>query len=77
MRPKTHIEECMDGTATIIVFLIAVFSDNLTQMGDIILIVLLLVNAGLLAMSNACARTFHMNGSTAYPQRQLSRGAQE
>lgn len=65
MRAKTHVEDYMEGIAKLIVYLVAVFSGNLTQTGDIVLMVLLLTSGGLLAMSNAYARTFHMNGRTA------------
>lgn len=65
MREKSHKEEHMEGMAKIIVFLVAVFSGNLTQTGDIVLMVLLLTSGGLLAVSNAYARTFYMNGRTA------------
>lgn len=73
MRQKSRAEECVEGAATIIVFLVAIFSDNMTQMGDIVLVVLLLASAGLLAMSNVYALTFSMNGRNAYPHQQSGR----
>jgi hypothetical protein len=65
MRAKTHFEGYLEASAKIIVYLVAVFSGNLTQSGDIVLMVLLLGSGGVLALSNAYARTFHMNGRTA------------
>jgi hypothetical protein len=66
MRDKSQIQENMVDIAKIIVFLVAVFSGNMTQAGNIILMILLLSSAGLLAMSNAFASTFEINGRLVY-----------
>lgn len=65
MRNKTHIEGYMEATAKIIVYLVAIFSGNTFQSGDIILLVLLSSSAALLALSNAHSSSFNMNGRVA------------
>lgn len=65
MRAKTNVEGYMEASAKLIVYLVAVFSGNQTQSGDIILMVLLGLSAGLLALSNSFATSFNMNGRTA------------
>lgn len=65
MRKKSNIDGYLEGTAKMIVYLVAVMSGNMSQTGDIVLIVLLLTSAGLLALSNAKSNTFNMNGRTA------------
>jgi hypothetical protein len=65
MRSKTDIEGYMEAMAKMTVYLVAVFSGNQTQSGDIILMLLLGLSAGLLALSNSFATSFNMNGRTA------------
>jgi hypothetical protein len=65
MRAKTSIEEWMEAAAKMVVYLVAVFSGNQSQSGDIILMVLLGLSAALLALSNTFATSFCMNGRTA------------
>jgi hypothetical protein len=65
MRAKTNVEGYMEAMAKMIVYLVAVFSGNQTQSGDIILMLLLGLSAGLLALSNSFATSFNMNGRTA------------
>lgn len=65
MRAKTNIEGYMEGASKLIVYMVAVFSGNQAQTGDIILIILLLGTSSLLALSNSFASTFNMNGRTA------------
>lgn len=65
MRPKTTIEDYLEAIAKVLVYMVGVFSANLFQTGNFILITLLLVSAGLLALSNAHMSTFNMNGRVA------------
>jgi hypothetical protein len=65
MRAKTDIEGYLEAAAKLIVYLVAAFSGNQKQTGDMILMVLLLCSAGLLALSNARQGTFEMNGRVA------------
>lgn len=53
LRPKTHIEGYLEAIAKVLVYLVASISGNATQAGNIVLLILLLVSAGLLALSNA------------------------
>lgn len=65
MRAKTVVEGYYEAMAKVIVYLVAIFSGNVFQTGNIILLVLLSASAALLALSNACTSTFSMNGRTA------------
>ena len=62
---KTYIEGYLEAAAKLIVFLVASMSGNMTQAGAIILMCLLLISAGLLALSNSHASGFHMHGRVA------------
>ncbi|RYO79933.1 hypothetical protein DL766_007425 [Monosporascus sp. MC13-8B] len=64
---KTHVQGYLEATAKVTVYLVASFSGNMTQVGNIIFMALLLVNAGLLGLSNAHAKTFRMHGRIAAP----------
>ncbi|RYP77716.1 hypothetical protein DL769_003336 [Monosporascus sp. CRB-8-3] len=64
---KTHVQGYLEATAKLTVYLVASFSGNMTQVGNIIFMALLLVNAGLLGLSNAHAKTFRMHGRIAAP----------
>jgi hypothetical protein len=65
MRAKTVNEGYLEAAAKLIVYLVAVLSGNMTQVGNIIMMVLLLSSAGLLALSNAHESEFRMNGRVA------------
>ncbi|KAI0883692.1 uncharacterized protein GGS22DRAFT_165838 [Annulohypoxylon maeteangense] len=67
LRTKTHIEGYLEATAKLIVYCVAAFSGNMTQVGSIIFMALLLVTAGLLGLSNGHAKTFRMHGRLATP----------
>ncbi|RYP75095.1 hypothetical protein DL771_002556 [Monosporascus sp. 5C6A] len=64
---KTHVQGYLEAIAKLTVYLVASLSGNMTQVGNIIFMVLLLVNAGLLGLSNAHAKTFRMHGRIAAP----------
>lgn len=68
LRSKTHFEGYLEAAAKLIVFLVAALSGNMTQAGAVIMMVLLLVTAGLLALSNAHAKSFRVNGRVGAPQ---------
>jgi hypothetical protein len=57
----------MEAMAKLVVYLVAAFSGNMTQLGSAIFMALLLASAGLLALSNAHAKNFRMNGRVAAP----------
>ncbi|KAI1392367.1 uncharacterized protein F4822DRAFT_425576 [Hypoxylon trugodes] len=67
LRAKTHLDGYLEAAAKLIVFVVAAFSGNFTQAGSIIFMLLLLVTAGLLGLSNAHAKTFRMHGRLATP----------
>ncbi|KAI1106038.1 hypothetical protein F4804DRAFT_330782 [Jackrogersella minutella] len=67
LRAKTHLDGYLEAAAKLIVYVVAAFSGNMTQVGSIIFMVLLLVTAGLLGLSNAHAKTFRMHGRLATP----------
>ncbi|EGO53532.1 hypothetical protein NEUTE1DRAFT_126815 [Neurospora tetrasperma FGSC 2508] len=62
LRAKTHVEGYLEATAKVLVYMVAAFSGNMTQVGAMIMMVLLLATAGLLALSNANAKMFRVNG---------------
>lgn len=67
LRRKTAIEGYLEAAAKLIVFLVAAVSGNMTQAGAIVMMALLLTTAGLLALSNANAKAFSVNGRMAMP----------
>nr|EAQ71435.1 hypothetical protein MGCH7_ch7g842 [Pyricularia oryzae 70-15] len=62
MRAKTRHEGYLEAAAKLLVYLVAAVSGNWTQAGAIVVMVLLLASAGLLALSNGCARGVEVNG---------------
>ncbi|KAI4866197.1 hypothetical protein F4820DRAFT_447326 [Hypoxylon rubiginosum] len=67
LQAKTHLDGYLEATAKLIVYMVAAFSGNMTQVGSIIFMVLLLITAGLLGLSNGHAKTFRMHGRLATP----------
>lgn len=67
LHTKTHIDGYLEAMAKLIVYVVAAFSGNMSQVGGIIFMGLLLVTAGLLGLSNAHAKTFKMHGRLAAP----------
>ncbi|OBT80904.1 hypothetical protein VF21_00166 [Pseudogymnoascus sp. 05NY08] len=65
MRGKTTVEGYAEAAAKLIVYLVAAFSGNMHQTGDMVLLLLLLFSAGLLALSNSREDRFWMNGRSA------------
>lgn len=65
MRGKTAVEGYAEAAAKLIVYLVAAFSGNMHQTGDMVLLLLLLFSAGLLALSNSREDRFWMNGRSA------------
>lgn len=69
MRTKTNFEGYLEAAAKLIVYLVAAFSGNLSQVGSIILMALLLSSAGCLGLSNGRASGFKMHGRVARPEK--------
>lgn len=67
LRPKTHVEGYLEAIAKVLVYLVAAISGNATQAGNIVLLSLLLVSAGLLALSNARQRGLRNGGRVVAP----------
>ncbi|KAJ2991933.1 hypothetical protein NUW58_g2340 [Xylaria curta] len=67
LRDQTHIEGYLEAAAKLTVYLVAAFSGNLSQIGSIIFLGLLLTTAGLLGLSNAHAKAFTIYGRLAAP----------
>ncbi|KAK3335468.1 hypothetical protein B0T19DRAFT_436329 [Cercophora scortea] len=74
LRSKTHVEGYLEAAAKLLVYMVAALSGNMTQAGAIIMMALLLVTAGLLALSNSNARAFEVNGRVAAPERVGKKG---
>ncbi|KAH8886792.1 hypothetical protein GQ53DRAFT_727357 [Thozetella sp. PMI_491] len=68
LRAKTHVEGYLEAMAKLLVYMVAALSGNMTQLGSIITMGLLIVSAGLLALSNSNAKSFRMNGRVAAPR---------
>lgn len=68
LRERTNIEGYLEACAKMLVYLVACFSGNCTQAGNLIMLALLLVTAGLLALSNAHAKSAKNNGLIIAPQ---------
>lgn len=69
LRGKTNADGYLEATAKLIVYMVAALSGNLTQAGALVLMVLLLLSAGLLGLSNAHIRGLQMHGRVARPER--------
>lgn len=67
LRPKTHVEGYLEATAKMLVYIVAAVSGNATQAGNIVLLILLLVSAGLLALSNARTTGLRNGGKIVAP----------
>jgi len=67
LKTKTHAQGYLEAAAKLIVYLVAALSGNQTQAGALISLILLLVTAGLLALSNANAKGLRMRGRVAAP----------
>lgn len=67
LRPKSHLEGYLEAIAKVLVYFVAAISGNATQAGNMVLLVLLLVSAGLLALSNAQQRDLRNGGRVVAP----------
>ncbi|KAK7743899.1 hypothetical protein SLS53_003921 [Cytospora paraplurivora] len=67
LRPKTHVEGYLEATAKVLVYLVAACSENATQAGNLVLLGLVLVSAGLLALSNAQTKGLRSGGRVVSP----------
>ncbi|KAK3330602.1 hypothetical protein B0H66DRAFT_69074 [Apodospora peruviana] len=77
LRAKTQVEGYFEAAAKLLVYLVAALSGNTTQAGAIVMMALLLLTAGLLALSNANAKSFQMNGRVALPQQPTAGSGQK
>ncbi|KAJ6787179.1 hypothetical protein PWT90_05567 [Aphanocladium album] len=68
LRGKTNVDGYLEAASKLIVYMVAAFSGNLTQAGAIVLMMLLLLSAGLLGLSNAHIRGLQMHGRVARPE---------
>ncbi|KAL8387130.1 hypothetical protein RB595_010135 [Gaeumannomyces hyphopodioides] len=62
LRAKTHVEGYLEAAAKLCVYLVAAVSGNWTQAGALVVMLLLLVSAALLALSNAHATRLDVAG---------------
>lgn len=62
LRDETRTESWATALATVIVYLGAALVSNLTQIGQILLLVLLIASAGLLAIANSATENLQMHG---------------
>ncbi|KAK4181380.1 hypothetical protein QBC36DRAFT_296742 [Triangularia setosa] len=65
LRSKTNVEGYLEATAKLIVWIVAALSGNMTQVGSLMMMVLLILSAGLLAVSNSRAGGVRVNGRVA------------
>lgn len=63
----THAEGYLEAAAKLVVYLVASLSGNMSQAGALVFMALLLLTAGLLGLSNAHAKSFHMHGRLVAP----------
>ncbi|WQF82906.1 hypothetical protein CDEST_07920 [Colletotrichum destructivum] len=62
MRPKTTAQNYLEAAAKLAVYTVAVFGGNVSQAGNLVLLVLLLGSAGLLGLSNGFVRGVGASG---------------
>lgn len=67
LRPKSQVEGYLEAIAKVLVYLVAAIGGNATQAGNIVLLLLLVVSAGLLALSNARQRGLRNGGRVVEP----------
>ncbi|PHH71731.1 hypothetical protein CDD80_5041 [Ophiocordyceps camponoti-rufipedis] len=65
LRPQTVLGGYLEAGSKLLVYMVAALSGNLSQAGAMVLMVLLLVSAGLLGLSNARASGLRINGCVA------------
>ncbi|KAK0671210.1 hypothetical protein QBC41DRAFT_60414 [Cercophora samala] len=65
LRSKTNVEGYLEATAKLIVWVVAALSGNMTQVGSLMMMILLILSAGLLAVSNSRAGGVRVNGRVA------------
>ncbi|KAK0737476.1 hypothetical protein B0T21DRAFT_287116 [Apiosordaria backusii] len=65
LRSKTNVEGYLEAAAKLIVWVVAALSGNMTQVGSLMMMVLLILSAGLLAVSNSRAGGVRVNGRVA------------
>ncbi|KAL4924041.1 uncharacterized protein BDV17DRAFT_275473 [Aspergillus undulatus] len=64
MRDRTVGEDMVSAFATLLTYVSAVLVCNISKVGQVLLLGLLIVSAGLLFVANAATKTMHMNGRT-------------
>lgn len=62
LREMTFWEEALEGISIVIVYLSAALGSNGSQVGKFVIIILFMINAGLLTVSNGLKHTLHMKG---------------
>ncbi|KAK1475867.1 hypothetical protein CABS01_15573, partial [Colletotrichum abscissum] len=62
---KTAVQGYLEATAKLAVYVVAIFSGNVSQAGNLVLLVLLLGSAGLLGLSNGCMKGVRGKGRVA------------
>ncbi|KAJ3938519.1 uncharacterized protein N0V96_011246 [Colletotrichum fioriniae] len=62
---KTAAQGYLEATAKLAVYVVAIFSGNVSQAGNLVLLVLLLGSAGLLGLSNGCMKGVRGRGRVA------------
>ncbi|KAK4196182.1 hypothetical protein QBC40DRAFT_314047 [Triangularia verruculosa] len=70
LRNKTDVEGYLEAAATLIVWVVAALSGNMTQVGNLAVMVLMILSAGLLAVSNSRAAGVMVNGRLAKVKRE-------
>ncbi|KAJ9665759.1 hypothetical protein H2201_004067 [Coniosporium apollinis] len=63
LRDKTFFENSISAFATLLVYLDAALASNISQLGKVLLLVLLATSAGLLAIANAGTEALQMHGN--------------
>lgn len=65
--PKTRVEGYLEATAKVLVYLVAACSGNVTQAGNLVMLLLVLASAGLPALSNAQVKGLRNGGGVVAP----------
>lgn len=75
LRDPTFFESSLSGFATLLVYTDAVLAGNVTDLGKLVLFILLVASAGLLAIANEFTTVLFMHGCTIQMQDRTARFA--
>jgi hypothetical protein len=62
MRERTYTEDILSALATLLVYLDTTVISNVSKLGQLLLLILMIASAGLLSVTNATTTAMHMHG---------------